>query len=57
MDAGAALIQVYTGLIYGGPFAVRAMLRGLDQLLLASGFAHIDDAVGSGAPSHWSAAS
>jgi dihydroorotate dehydrogenase len=54
--AGASLVQLYTGLIYGGPFAIRAMLRGLDQRLLASGFARLEDAVGSGAPSHWSAA-
>lgn len=31
LAAGADLIQVYTGLIYGGPGWVRALLRGLDR--------------------------
>lgn len=30
MDAGAALVQVYSGLIYRGPGLIRALVRGLD---------------------------
>jgi dihydroorotate dehydrogenase len=30
LDAGAVLVQVYTGLIYGGPSLVRRILRGLN---------------------------
>jgi dihydroorotate dehydrogenase len=29
LDAGAALVQVYTGLIYRGPALVRTILMGL----------------------------
>ena len=29
LDAGAALVQVYTGLVYRGPALVRAILKGL----------------------------
>ena len=30
LDAGADLVQIYTGLIYGGPGAPKAILRGLE---------------------------
>jgi dihydroorotate dehydrogenase len=30
LDAGASLVQLYTGLIYRGPGIVREILRGLD---------------------------
>jgi dihydroorotate dehydrogenase len=29
LDAGAALVQVYTGLVYAGPGLVRQIVRGL----------------------------
>jgi dihydroorotate dehydrogenase len=29
LDAGAALVQVYTGLVYRGPVLVRTILKGL----------------------------
>jgi len=31
LRAGAALVQVYTGLVYGGPFFVKRILRQLDK--------------------------
>ncbi len=46
--AGANLVQMYTGFVYGGPTAPRAVVDGLTRLLEASGFACIADAVGSG---------
>ncbi len=45
--AGASLVQVYTGLIYGGPGFVRRVLRRLPALLLRDGFARVSDAVGA----------
>ena len=29
LDAGASLVQLYSGLVFGGPGLVREMLRGL----------------------------
>jgi dihydroorotate dehydrogenase len=50
ITAGAALIQLYTGWIYGGPELVPAILEGLSQQLDRHGFRTIGDAVGSGVP-------
>jgi dihydroorotate dehydrogenase len=47
ITAGASLVQIYTGFIYGGPFAVRAIAKGIDARLKEGGFATIADAVGS----------
>ena len=33
VDAGASLVQIYTGLVYRGPFFVRDLNRGLLTLL------------------------
>jgi dihydroorotate dehydrogenase len=46
ITAGASLIQVYTGLVYGGPWLVREILQGLLQRLEAQGLNHISEAVG-----------
>ena len=46
--AGASLVQGYTGLIYGGPFWMRRIHRGIAARLRADGFGSIADAVGSG---------
>ncbi|OGY98650.1 MAG: dihydroorotate dehydrogenase (quinone) [Candidatus Liptonbacteria bacterium RIFCSPHIGHO2_01_FULL_57_28] len=48
--AGASLVQIITGLIYGGPLAVRRINRGLVKLLERDGFATVADAVGSNRP-------
>ena len=45
--AGAALVQVYTGLVYGGPTFVHRLNEGLAALLARDGFAHVSDAVGA----------
>ncbi|TSE01673.1 quinone-dependent dihydroorotate dehydrogenase [Skermania sp. ID1734] len=47
--AGASLLQGYTGFIYGGPFWVRNLHRGIARKLREGGFASIADAVGAGA--------
>jgi dihydroorotate dehydrogenase len=45
--AGASLVQVYTGFIYGGPAFVRSVNEGLAALLARDGFASVQDAVGA----------
>ena len=48
--AGAALVQLYTGLIYEGPRLPARIARGLVDLLRRDGFAHVSEAVGSAVP-------
>jgi dihydroorotate dehydrogenase len=45
--AGAALVQLYTGLIYGGPGLVRRIHDGVAALLARDGFASVAEAVGA----------
>jgi dihydroorotate dehydrogenase len=45
--AGATLVQVYTGLVYGGPGFVKALGEGLAAFLARDGFARVGDAVGA----------
>lgn len=45
--AGAALVQVYTGFIYGGPAFVRQLHAGLARLLARDGFRSVAEAVGA----------
>ena len=45
--AGAALVQVYTGLIYGGPALPRRVLEELPELLRRDGFQSVTEAVGT----------
>jgi dihydroorotate dehydrogenase len=47
--AGAALVQVYTALIYEGPTLIRRLVHGLKARLERGDFSHIRDAVGSDA--------
>jgi dihydroorotate dehydrogenase len=47
LRAGASLVQVYTGFIYGGPGFVRQVNEGLAALLARDGFASVQDAVGA----------
>lgn len=44
---GASLIEVYTALIYKGPFLVKQMNERLIQLLKEDGFLNISDAIGA----------
>lgn len=48
--AGASLVQLYTGLVYGGPGVVRQINRGLAALLRRDGFRSVADAVGADNP-------
>lgn len=49
IKAGASLVQMVTGLVYGGPMAVKRINRGLVKLLARDGYATIGAAVGKGA--------
>jgi dihydroorotate dehydrogenase len=44
--AGASLVQVYTGYVYGGPAFAREVVRGLAELVKRDGFSRLSDAVG-----------
>jgi dihydroorotate dehydrogenase len=45
--AGACLVQLYTGFIYGGPGAPRRILSELEALLARDGFRSAEEAVGA----------
>jgi dihydroorotate dehydrogenase len=45
--AGASLVQVYTGFVYGGPAFVRTVNEGLARLLARDGYARVEEAVGA----------
>jgi dihydroorotate dehydrogenase len=45
--AGASLVQLYTGFVYGGPSTARRINRGLVDLLRRDGFDSVEDAVGA----------
>lgn len=47
--AGASLVQLYTGFIYGGPATARQINHGLAERLRATGAACLGDVVGSDA--------
>jgi dihydroorotate dehydrogenase len=53
--AGANLIQLYSGLVYEGPFLIGKILRGLSERLDREGLASIGDLVGT-ATERWAAA-
>ena len=44
--AGASLVQIYTGLIYEGPFLAQRIVRGLIRILEREGLPHLRDAIG-----------
>ncbi len=44
--AGASLVQVYTGFIYGGPRFPHELRRGVARLLRRDGFRRVGDAIG-----------
>ena len=47
LRAGASLVQLYTGLVFGGPGLVGAMLRDLLSLLDRDGLMSVGEAVGA----------
>ena len=48
IKAGATLVQLYTGLIYGGAGLIGGIKRDLARLLAKDGFSSVREAVGSG---------
>ena len=50
IEAGATLIQAYTGLVYGGPLWPRRIRRGLAQRARNNGLTSIQQAVGGASP-------
>ena len=46
IKAGASLVQIITGLIYGGPRVVQKINKGLVALLERDGYQHVSEAVG-----------
>ena len=48
VQAGASLVQVWTGLVYRGPLLVRNINLGLAERLEQNGFRSLDEAIGSG---------
>ncbi|NJK99964.1 MAG: quinone-dependent dihydroorotate dehydrogenase [Spirulinaceae cyanobacterium SM2_1_0] len=44
--AGASLLQLYTGWVYGGPLSAKRILSGLSARLQVAGYANLSDAVG-----------
>jgi dihydroorotate dehydrogenase len=49
ITAGASLVQLYTGFIYGGPATASAINESLIELMEQNGYEHLADAVGSAA--------
>jgi len=47
--AGASLVQLYTGFVYGGPASPRRILAGLGALLERDGLGSVEEAVGADA--------
>jgi dihydroorotate dehydrogenase len=47
--AGASLVQLYSALVYEGPYLARRINAGLKMLLMRDGFTNIAQAIGSGA--------
>ena len=47
LHAGASLVELYTGLAYGGPALISRIKRELAALLHRDGFACVGDAVGA----------
>jgi dihydroorotate dehydrogenase len=50
LEAGATLVQAYTGFVYGGPFWPRRIHLGLAQRACDAGLASIQQAVGKASP-------
>ncbi len=46
IKAGASLVQIITGLIYGGPQVVKQINKGLVELMRRDGYSNISEAVG-----------
>jgi len=49
VKAGADLLQIATGFVYGGPLTIKKINKQLDELLRRDGYNHISEAVGQDA--------
>lgn len=47
LTAGASLVQVYTGLVYGGPGFVRTINRDLKERMASAGLTRLKDVIGT----------
>ena len=47
LAAGASLVQLYTGFVYGGPHTARTIARGLLERMDREGVSHVSEVVGS----------
>jgi dihydroorotate dehydrogenase len=47
IDAGATLVQLYTGFVYGGPTTPARIARDLAAMARAQGYARVQEAVGA----------
>lgn len=47
IKAGASLVQLYSALVYHGPWLAKRIARELTTLLAREGFAHVRDAIGA----------
>jgi len=47
IGAGASLVELYTGLVYEGPFLARRIVEGLAERVRRAGLAHLREHVGS----------
>jgi dihydroorotate dehydrogenase len=50
LAAGASLVQLYTGLVYGGPRTARAIAAGLLERMDREGVGHVSEVVGALTP-------
>ena len=50
LRAGASLVQIYSAMVYEGPFLARRIVRALPALMRRDGFSTIGEAVGSEVP-------
>lgn len=50
--AGASLVQLYSSLVFQGPFVAYSINKGLTELLKADGFTNISEAVGADSAFH-----
>ena len=46
LRAGASLIQLYSALVYEGPYLARRINAGLKKLMARDGFTHISEVIG-----------
>ncbi len=47
ISAGASALQLYTGMIYGGPLIVKKIKKDLIKIIKEQGFKNIKEAIGS----------